>query len=225
MSTSGPQEEPWDPYAVLRLLSVDRMAPYLQTCDDDLDRAFELYNWNIEAASALQGTCAMVEVVVRNSIDLALTEWVEQQSSDADWFDLAVLDSRAKVDISIARQRATRSAKNEVTHGKVLAELSFGFWRFLTSKRYLTSLWTPVLHKAFPLGHQDIWTRQKQVSSALTGLTIVRNRAAHLEPVFRRDLGKDLAQAELLMSWINPDATAWLLEATTLNRVIETKPL
>lgn len=225
MSRTETSPESWDPSAVIRLLSLKRMTPYLQTCNDDLNQAFELYNWNIEAASALLGTCGMVEVVIRNSIDLALTEWTEQVHPGIEWFDLPVWDNHAQATIYQARQRAARSSASSVTHGKILAELSFGFWRFLTSKRHLTSLWTPALHEAFPFGNQDIWSRQKEVSRALVTMTLIRNRAAHLEPVFKRNLSRDLAQAELLMSWIDPNATAWLVEATTLNRVIESKPL
>lgn len=99
--------------------------------------------------------------------------------------------------------------EKKLEHPHILAELSFGFLRFLTTKKYLTILWTPAIQYAFPFGNNDIWERQKQVSKALTTMTFIRNRAAHLEPVFRRDLKMDFNLTCILMEWINPDARAW----------------
>lgn len=164
----------WDAEVMLRLLSKERMGTYLGATGGNLEAAFALYNRNIQLAAALQSMTAMVEVVARNAIDQALTEWNARKHPHTNWFDLDLLDERAQKDIATARQRVRRSGKSE-THSKVLAELSFGFWRFLTSKRYLTSLWTPALQHAFPYGHKDIWTRQKQVAALLTDMNFIRN--------------------------------------------------
>lgn len=54
----------------------------------------------------------------------------------------------------------------------------------------------------------------------LQGLHCLRqcgNRAAHLEPVFRRDISADLHRACLLMGWIDPNARAWLLDNAPFN--------
>jgi len=40
-----------------------------------------------------------------------------------------------------------------VLPGKVVAELSFGFWRFLLARRYTASLW-PALRPGFPVPTQ-----------------------------------------------------------------------
>ena len=48
-----------------------------------------------------------------------------------------------------ARARATKGGGSE-RRGKVIAEFNFGFWRFLCSAGYLTSLWVPALCGAFP---------------------------------------------------------------------------
>lgn len=118
------------------------------------------------------------------------------------------LESRAKQIINTARSRA-RQNRSHPAHGDILAEVSFGFWRYLTSKRYLTTLWLPALQRAFPHGNEDAWTRQKQVSNLIGRMTFLRNRAAHLEPVFRRDVQQDIDQARLLLSWVSPDASLW----------------
>ncbi|MER5974216.1 hypothetical protein ABT112_31680 [Streptomyces sp. NPDC002055] len=49
------------------------------------------------------------------------------------------LRGRARADIDQARQRA-RGYDTVTPRGKIIAELSFGFWRFLLARQYKTSL-------------------------------------------------------------------------------------
>ena len=95
----------WDGSHVVHLLSEERMATYITAADGDLDNAFELYAWNIQLATALQGATAMVEVVARNAIDHALTAWHQGKHPGGDWFNLPVFDERTRNDIAAARAR------------------------------------------------------------------------------------------------------------------------
>lgn len=211
----------WNKNRMVHVLSVRRMETYINAAKGDLHDAFELYSWNIQLASALQGATAMVEVVVRNSIDRILTDWVKEEPCE-DWFDGNVLDERAKADISSARNRVRR--KNKLPdHDRVVAELPFGFWRFLTTRRYHSSLWVPVLHQAFPYGNSDLRARQREVSHLLGNMTFIRNRAAHVEPMFQRRVERDIADAQELMSWIDSEALAWFDDTLSLREVIERK--
>lgn len=201
----------WDPQVMMRLLSTERMSTYLNACDGHLDEAFVLYQHNLDIAASIQRMTGMVEVVTRNSIDNSLANYAAQRDGIADWFDLPVLDSKAQEDIRAAKKRMRHTGR-KVCHGSIAAELSFGFWRFMTSRRYYASLWVPAVHRAFPYGDSDLRVRQQQVSAVLADINHVRNRAAHLEPVFRRDLDADFRRACLLMEWIDPNARAWLEE-------------
>lgn len=212
----------WDCRHVLHLLSERRMDTYINAVDGDLDDAFALYAWNIELAAALQGATAMVEVVVRNSIDCTLTAWMSGKRR-GDWFNLGMLDERAKTDIATARARVRRSG-GHVDHDRMVAELSFGFWRFLTTRRYHASLWVPVLHQAFPYGDSDLRVRQREVARLLGNMTFIRNRAAHLEPMFRRNIARDIVEAQLLLGWIDPQALAWFNDTLKLDEVLSGKP-
>lgn len=91
-------------------------------------------------ALAVQGVTAMVEIVARNAIDRTLTAWCQEAYPSRDWFDLGMVDEQAKADISAARARVRRRGQS-LDHDRVVAELSFGFWRFLTTRRYHASLW------------------------------------------------------------------------------------
>jgi hypothetical protein len=110
----------------------------------NLPQELDLYKWNIALSGALFEAIALVEVVVRNEIDHNLRQWA--QSRRADWMDIAPLDEKGRADIAKAR---SRNIKNP-SHGKVLAELNFGFWRFLVANPYLHTIWIPTMNGAFP---------------------------------------------------------------------------
>lgn len=224
MSTPRAAQEPTWSYEALRdCLTHERLGSYLQASRGDLAGAFALYEWNMTASASVMTLTSMAEVVVRNALDRQMGSWAASRSSVLGWFDLAPLDPRGRADIAKARQRATRHGKIPEVHGKVIAELPLGFWRFLVESRYLTTLWIPATHGAFPGGPADLRERQRAVRGRLQQLTFVRNRAAHHEPIHRRDLLKDLRSATDLAQWVSPDAAAWMSATATISHVVASK--
>ncbi len=213
----------WQPETIRDLLTADRLRSYLDSCGQDLERALVLYEWNLTASSAVLQTTAMVEVIVRNALDTQLVTWASRRGA-ASWLDVLPLDARGRADIDRARDRATRSGRTTLTHGKVVAELNFGFWRYLTAQRYHASLWVPALHNAFPGGDQDLRHRRRQVERHLANLMLVRNRAAHHEPIHRRDLGRDLDAAVEVAQWVNPEAGGWIAQKSAIRAARTSKP-
>ena len=43
----------WQLETIRDLLTAERLRSYLESCDQDLDRALALYEWNLTASSAL----------------------------------------------------------------------------------------------------------------------------------------------------------------------------
>jgi hypothetical protein len=208
---------------IVDLLTRERLRSYFDATTGDVDEVLRLYEWNIDAAAAVMTLISMTEVLVRNSLDSELRGWSLQRHGSASWLDAVSLDARGQADISQARERAIRRRPHEV-HGKVIAELPFGFWRFLTASRYLTTLWIPALAAAFPHGHHDVGTRRKQVEQCMQRLSFVRNRAAHHEPIHQRDLERDVDDAVALAGWISPDAAAWIRGREKVTAVFVRKP-
>ncbi|MFT4187545.1 MAG: hypothetical protein QM621_03095 [Aeromicrobium sp.] len=176
------------------------------------------------ASAAILKTTGMVEVIVRNAMDRALQD-LERKRSWSSWLIDAPLDRRGLDDLRTARDRATRFGRHSASHGKVVAELTLGFWRYLAASRYLTSLWTPALHRAFPGGPSDKLTRQRHVDRHLKNLLLVRNRAAHGEPIHRRDLLKDQASAISLATWVDATAGRWVADLSPVQHVMARKPV
>lgn len=213
----------WSNCVIADLLTHQRLSSYLTAANDDLDAALRLYEWNTNASAGTLSLISMTEVIVRNAMDAALSQWSQSRYGDGAWFTHAPLDARGCADIAEARRRAIKRQPTEV-HGKVVAELSFGFWRYLTASRYLTSLWVPALNTAFPHGHADIGQRRKQVEQRLQRLAFVRNRAAHHEPIHQRRLIDDVADAIAVARWISPDAAAWIGSKEPVTATYRRKP-
>lgn len=208
---------------VVALLTENRLNPYIMSCNGNMKDALQLYKWNIRASAACFTSIAILEVFVRNAFDRQLQDWAVGLGSPS-WLDVIPVDRRGKSDIHRARIRATRSGTGEIVHGKVVAELGFGFWRYLASRRYLTSLWIPSLGAAFPYGDPNMARRRQEVESILARLVLLRNRVAHHEPVFKRDLSKDYSNAIQLLGWVHPDSAQWLRSVSTLRRTIASRP-
>jgi hypothetical protein len=219
----------FDAGTVGRRLSAERMATYLDAADDDERAALELYDWNVRAAGALYEDIGRVEVVLRNAFDVALSELGARRGWRDPWFERRQLfpgrhGARAVIEIDLAAQRARRRGV-PVVHGRVIAELTFGFWRYLCAPTYLTSLWAPALAGAFP-AHPGPNARvvRRDVEREVQRLHFLRNRIAHHEPIHRRDLGRDLRAVLRVAGWMSADAAAWIAARSRTPEVLDARP-
>lgn len=207
-----------DHVKVAQRLSPDRLSTYLDATDGNLRQALNLYKWNIALSGALFEAIAVVEIVVRNEIDRCLTAWA--QSLGADWMDIAPLDEKGRSDIAKARGRNIK----DPSHGKVLAELNFGFWRFLVANRYLHTIWIPTMNSAFPNlgGHPG--RRRKIVEHSIERLWFLRNRIGHHEPIHAREVERDIASMTSLMDWICPATSRWATDQRRVSGILLQRP-
>lgn len=108
----------------------DRLGSYLVAAGGNVAEAVELYDWNVSVGAAFHEDIGRLEVILRNALDEALTSYGTGQGWSAIWYCRNQLfpgnhSQRAIEDITTARRRATRGGRPE-THGKVIAELTFG---------------------------------------------------------------------------------------------------
>lgn len=80
--------------------------------------------------------------------------------------------------IQRARTEASRSGSATLIPGKVVAEIMFGFWTYLTSNAHEKNIWVPYLHGAYPPK-----TDRRKIHQTLYDLRDFRNRVAHHEPL------------------------------------------
>lgn len=189
-------------------LAAPRVATYLDACDGDLVRALLLYRWNARVAAELREALGHTEVLLRNTIHDALTVRHQHRREPGYWFDdpRRELDARAHDEIDTARRRARRRVGSAaVPSGKVVAELPFGFWRYLLAKRYISTL-SPAGRHGFPQLPGRDRTRLERPVIRLH----LPNRIAHHEPLIRENLPTRLADLEYILDAIDPALRRWV---------------
>jgi hypothetical protein len=195
-----------DEFDMLRAIaSRERLEPYLRACLGDRSAAVRLYAWNIQVSAAFQAPLGCLEVEYRNALHYQLSALFGRD----DWW-LApniLMHHTAQRMVADAMQEIQRR-REPLTPGRTVAELSFGFWVSLlgSGADYETRLWRPALRHAF-LGYHG---RRRPLHQEFDEVRRLRNRIAHHEPIYRRDLVTDHLRIMRLLSYISPEYAAWV---------------
>ncbi|MET9296426.1 hypothetical protein [Streptomyces sp. NPDC003077] len=207
--------------AIIELISPDRLNPYLTACGGDTAAALVLYRWNSDLAAAFFEPLGHLEIMLRNALDARLVARQQRRGRTAEWYtDPAVpLSGKARGDIVQARQRASGSG-TATPRGKIIAELSFGFWRFLLARQYRASLW-PDLAGAFPHAPDRAL---RTVEEPVKRLHQFRNRIAHHEGIWHLPLGARRDDIQTVLGFMAPAAAAWVADASRVDDVLARRP-
>lgn len=204
-------------------MSFDRLAPYLDASDGDLVRAIRLYEWNAAVSGALFEVLADVEVILRNAIHTSMTAWSIRKGFGPNWFDNAhgLLESAELRDIDKARSRIEQEGKESIPE-HLISALNFGFWRYLLTGRYQTTLWPQAIREGFPLLSQG---GEGRLFRSVGRLHSLRNRIAHHEPVHSRPLDLDLRDGYFVVSSICTTTAIWVRRRSRAGCMLANSPL
>jgi hypothetical protein len=159
-------------------------------------------------------------VALRNVLDERLTARHRRLERPGSWLDdpAQELSSRARLDIASARDRVRQKGKR-ASDGQTISELSFGFWRFLITKK-LTGLW-PDLASGFPHAPD----RQRgTVESPLARLHVFRNRLAHHQRVWSHAPEERYADLLVLAEYIDPALSSWIAATSNVSQTLSARP-
>jgi hypothetical protein len=196
-----------------------RFAPYRSEAGGDHEHAVALYVWNAQVSAAVFETVHHVEVLLRNTIDAQFAPVIAAAQPSETWLeDPAILnvDSRKRVRETI--ERISKEGKAP-TRGRVIAGLSFGFWRALFDRKY-HQLWITHMHRAFPHGSGD----RPEVAGLMSKLVPFRNRLAHHETIIRRAISSHYEEMLQLAGLIDPDARAWIESVSRVSEILSARP-
>lgn len=213
-----------------------RLAPYVAAADGNRSQAIRLYQWNVALSGAVYEALHVVEVVLRNAIDAQLCAWNAAQIDiqtggfrNRDWLlDPAPLLRRLvrEQELGKARQRAEQAIRRHrrpVAHADLLAQLSFGTWRFLLPDRDpgRQRLWNDALRFAFPhLNHPS-----RGLVDSVHSVYQLRNRVAHLEPLLRSgQIRAQYVNMRIILSAIDPAADQWFTANQRVTSVLRARP-
>jgi len=202
--------------ALQQLLSVERFETFLKNTDSNYEEAVNLYIWNIAISSSLWGNFHLLEVSLRNLMSREITI----ATGRTDWWSSNIaFDEDTKIIIQKAVTSAKKRHPHSLEHGHVVAEFGLGFWVVLLSNRYHARLWEPILRKSF----SDFNGRRKDIHRALEQLRKLRNRVAHHEPIYNRNLADDYKLIQWLLGLMDPEVGQWINSQSRFVRLFEIK--
>lgn len=194
-------------------ISRERLQKYLQDQEDDIDRAISLYERNMQLSAAFYPELQALEVCLRNKIHTQM-----RIAYGAGW--LRSTETPLEDSAKSAIQEAWDDLKKpnaEKTSGAVIAELKFSFWISLLGPKYDGSIWRQANHKAFP----NFQGKRSQLQGRLNMLRRFRNRIAHHEPIYQKDLlltHKELVEA---IGWMCLDTQSWATHMSAVRRLLK----
>jgi hypothetical protein len=164
--------------------TIGRQIRYFRSCaGGNSERALRLYAWNIEISSAFWGSFHMLEISLRNALHSELAKLANQE----DWWNVDLpLHIEIRKEVRRAVAFAMKRHKELPTTGHVVAELNLAFPHYTGRRGAL---------------HDD-----------LERLRMLRNRIAHHEPIFDRNLALDHDKLCGLIGYIEPEAMSWVID-------------
>jgi hypothetical protein len=198
---------------IRQTLSLTRMSTFETaagiTGNDD-PRALALYAWNARVSAALLAPLHICEVVVRN----AASEAVEQVYGPRWPWQIGFEQSLPSPRTGYNPQRDLQNVRSRVpTTGKVIPELKFVFWQKLFTSRHDQRLWNTYLRQVLPnvAPTKTVAQLREGVYNDLEQIRTLRNRIAHHEPVFARNLQDDLGKIVALIEYRANETAKWMM--------------
>lgn len=201
--------------ALERALSSPRLGRYLVDSNHILDAALSLYERNARMAEAFYRPLQALEVCLRNHLSAQLADLY-----GANWYRNGgpPLDQGALEKIDRAIEDLKR-ANRQPSPGAVVAELNFGFWVLVMSRKYDATLW----RSAFAVVFTEAGKRpaRQRVHNRMDSIRNFRNRVFHHEPIYHLDPGTMHAEIIETIGWMCPDSAAWALEHSRVPYVLD----
>ena len=185
--------------ALQSTISPERLRTYLILASSDRRDALRLYVRNAALGGAFHGPLQTLEVTLRNAMNDAMTE-----AHGRDWLSGILLRPAQQEAVRAAKATLTRKRRPLET-GRIVAELSLGFWTALLAKGYDASLWRPTLYACFAPP-----PARGSLHGELNRLRKLRNRIVHHEPILQRDLHADHDKILWILKMISPETAAWV---------------
>ncbi|MEY4011212.1 MAG: hypothetical protein RIT22_336 [Bacteroidota bacterium] len=161
-----------------------RMNRYLIACNGNTRKAMTLYRKNLQLTQELFTVISCFEVALRNAIDTTTTialgnDWLKNAAAQGGLFD-STKCRLTKDNINDAINKL-----HTYSHYKLVAELGFGFWRFMFAQNQFNATKRIVLRvfPSKPTSTPDIQYNNIYIFNQLAQLNAIRNRMAHHEPI------------------------------------------
>lgn len=168
------------------IMSSARMNRYAKACAGNTRKAMTLYRKNLQLSQELFTVISCFEIALRNySIDTMLVStmgnnWLRDAIQPGGIFD----NHHCRI-TKANIEDALRKLNHRYTHSKLVAELGFGFWRFMFAQHQFNATGRVLLRifPAKPTSTPAIQYNHTYVFNQLAQINDIRNRIAHHEPI------------------------------------------
>jgi hypothetical protein len=201
------------------IISKERLQPYLNLHSDNLEKAITHYKANILISESFYPLISILEVGLRNSIDRQLSRKFncEKWYEDIEFIKIATRHQINKISESRANIQST---KKEATSGRIISELTFGYWTSLFDTKFEHDLWKN-LRFSFPNCPKK-QRKRKTVSGKLNMIRKFRNRIFHHEPISWNLTALNAYKEDIIeaINWLDKDLLKWLDELNHVDEII-----
>jgi hypothetical protein len=166
-------------------MSSARMERYRESCKRYSKAAMTLYRKNLNLSQELFTVISCFEVALRNKIDNHYMvskgkDWLLNAARQDGFFD----NPHCRITKGLINE-GVKKLNNNYTHEKLVAEMDFGFWRYLFSQpQYYAGGQTLLrIFPAKPKSTPAIQYNHTFVFNELGNINNLRNRIAHHEPI------------------------------------------
>jgi len=194
-------------------ISRARLHKYLENQGHDLDLAIGLYERNMRLSAAFYPELQALEVCLRNKLHDQM-----RTTYGAAWLrgSGTPLEASATAAIEDAWNELSKP-DSEKTSGDIIAELKFSFWVGMLATKYDETLWRQACHKAFP----NFKGRRSVVHGRLNAIRRFRNRVAHHEPIFHKDLQRIHSEVIEAIGWMCRDTQKWSASLSSVGHLLK----
>jgi hypothetical protein len=226
-----PGQPPLSIAGLKKALSEERLLAYSTSEDvDELD-AVARYLWNGASATAMVPVLHALEVTFRNHLFGASERILHGRKLRFKevkcWLDTepSLLYDR-EVDSVEEAKTLLRKGRKELTPGRLVSKLSFGFWVGLCRSPYEQgrpggpALWPKLITTGFPFLPKEHRSRP-MILARFDELRDFRNRVFHHEPIWDRNLERVHSRAIETISWMNQHVARAVEEISTLPSIVD----
>lgn len=215
----------------VQVMSSPRMQRYCQACGNDTRKAMTLYRLNLKLSQESFTIISCFEIAIRNAIDkhykdIYGNDWLRNAQMAGGIFSV----NRCRITRQIITS-AYNKLGNQYTHNKLVAEMDFGFWRFLFAQPQFYAAGQSLL-RAFPSKPTStpvIQYNHTYVFNEMGKINKFRNRIAHHEPIcFRTNtsvidstyIKTNYQIIQNLFSWLSIDASKLLFGLDHIQQLV-----
>lgn len=216
--------------AIPAVLSTPRFQTFLSARNNNPLKALQLYHWNAQVSAAFLYPLHVFEICLRNAVANA----AESAYRTDEWPWSRAFETSLPTTHSVQRFSPRRELVNtrdwqprpRQTTGKVIAELKFAFWVSMYTGRHDGRLWTQFLRREYPNIPQNVSvaSAREKIHGTADKIRVLRNRIAHHEPIFSRDLESEYKEITEIVGYRCGHTATWMKRTQNVIWLLELQP-